>query len=89
MIRLENGFAIDADENQYILVRNVKGTRKGEKIIIAQNIGYYSRLGEAVSAYCEKVARDKTHTTDTTLTEVIREYNRAYKMARTLAEVDE
>lgn len=89
MIKLENGFAIDADDNQYILVRIVNGKRNGENCEIAQNLGYYMKLGSAVGAYCEKMAREKIHTTDTTLTEVIREYERVYKAARTLAEVDE
>ena len=87
MINLENGYAIDADDSQYILVRSATTNRKGEKVEIWNNCGYYASLGAAVSAYCEKMAREKIHTTDTTLTEVIREYERVYKTARTLAEV--
>lgn len=89
MIALEYGYAIDADENQYILVRSATAKRKGEEVEVWNSCGYYARLGEAVSAYCEKVAREKIHTTDTTLTEVIREYDRVYRKARTLAEVAE
>ena len=56
MIRIKDNYYIDADETQFILVKD-EGKVDKRGIKIRDTIGYYSTFAQAVRGYCKMAQR--------------------------------
>ena len=67
MIKLWDGWAIDADQYQYILGIEATGTIKGKEITYLDKATYHKTLAQALNAFMERIKRQKVAEKDMTL----------------------
>lgn len=85
MIKLQRGYTIEADEKCYILFKSTNGTnKKNEPTVYKRAIGYYSRIGTALSAYSDELDRELVQNKDMTLTEAIKVINESRESVKKL-----
>ena len=72
MLKLNNGFFVESDENQYILKQSYIGKDKdGKPKEQARTLGYYAELKQALNGYINQLALNKTCAEDLTTQELL------------------
>ncbi len=75
MIKLNNGYYIESNGNQYTLIVEKQSIKKetNESYTSQVTLGYYSDLSQALKGYCNKVILNKTSDADMELADVLKE----------------
>lgn len=84
MIILDNKYKIDADGAQYILFTPTGTFDKKTGAEKREIHGYYSKLANAIRAYCEIQNMDYIHENDITLREAVKQLDDTYEKIRNL-----
>ena len=79
MIHIDKNYYIDADENQFILLRTVKRKDKktGEMKDGTDYLSYHATVSQAVRAYLRMQERTVAHQDDMELSEALSAYEKA------------
>lgn len=87
MIPLWDGWAIDADEYQFVLGVPSERLRGQENRVSKEmtNATYHPSLGKALAAFARMKLRDYAHQNDASLAEAIREYAAIEQRIREIA----
>lgn len=69
MIHIDDNYAIQSDDRQFILAKRTNGINKTTGEVIWDRIGYYTTLTNALEALSRRLMREKVSEVDMTLKE--------------------
>lgn len=71
MIHIDDNYAIQSDDRQFILAKRTNGIDKTTGKVVWDKLGYYTTLANALEALSRRLMREKVSEVDMTLKEAL------------------